>query len=155
MGFGGSPPAQNIGWTIPGWGTIQIPMPGMGGGSGYPVANVPAPQPGGGSVVTYLLETASRAVGRRLTLASFLSLAKKMIRFMGPTAVAAFFLLQEAEFATLLGAASVRKRRRMNSLNPRALNRAMRRVCSFKNRVERANYVVKAVRPRRRSKSCR
>ena len=81
---------------------------------------------------------------------------RRLAQVLGPTAAAAALGLTAAEVAQIMTYQSLKKRKRTNYLNMRALGRAQRRMCGFQRTIER-NYSIQKSMPRRkrRTRTCR
>ena len=148
MGFGGQNPGITVNYGGYSWGT--------GGGTSGP-APIPVASPApvmATSAVALILQKIYQTTGRRFTLKSVMSTIRRMSRWMQPVVIAASLGIVAEELSTLIAESSLKKRRRMNSLNPRALDRAMRRVCSFNNRVTKAKSMMSGTARYRKKRRC-
>jgi len=73
-----------------------------------------------------------------------------MMRKFGPTFLITAGVLTAQAVTDLMMYSATHRRRRMNSLNPRALSRATRRLCSFQSRASRVSSVLSTLAGRSR-----
>lgn len=117
------------------------PSGAAGGGGAMPVATRLFPKP----IVPMLPSIVGKGIMD--TAGKFTKFGKMILAFMKRFGLGAGFSLglTAAEIANLLMHASKRKKRRMNSCNPRALARATRRLCSFERRASRISSALGAI----------
>lgn len=143
MGFGSRNPNVRVsygGYSFPGIGDIFGPNPPRGIPIGTPIsgpgAGVPATTPS--SAVAGILASIASFLGKRaVTLNQVVAIIRRLAKFLSPVAVAAAIGITAFDLGDLLTAHSLKKRRRMNPLNFKALSRAQRRLCSFENKAKK------------------
>jgi hypothetical protein len=77
-----------------------------------------------------------------------------MLRKFGPQFLITAGILTASAVTDLMMYNATHKRRRMNSLNPRALSRATRRLCSFENRASKVHRVLSGLSKRKFKAAC-
>lgn len=94
--------------------------------------------------------TSWRARGVSLTVPKL----SAMLRKFGPSFLVTAGILAADAVTELLMYNASHKRRRMNSLNPRALSRATRRLCSFEHRAAKVHRTLSSLSKKKYARAC-